>query len=79
LVLFVDAIGEHATDVINIGLTAMLAKAGVDVVNRACFNYPTQGEFYKYATYDPLLQREGRVNPVRRSSDFGERASANKK
>ncbi len=38
----------------------MLAEAGADLFNRACFNYPTLGDLYKYATYDALLQREGR-------------------
>lgn len=58
----VHVMGEHATDVVHIGLTAMLAEAGADLFNRACFNYPTLGELYKYATYDALLRREGRVH-----------------
>jgi NAD(P) transhydrogenase len=35
----------------------MLAEAGADLFNRACFNYPTLGDLYKYATYHALLQR----------------------
>jgi NAD(P) transhydrogenase len=27
------------------------------LINRACFNYPTLGDLYKYATYDAILQR----------------------
>jgi len=49
-------IGEHATEVIHIGLIAMLAETGAEVFNRACFNYPTLGELYKHATYDALLR-----------------------
>ncbi|HET6409253.1 MAG TPA: FAD-dependent oxidoreductase [Chthoniobacteraceae bacterium] len=47
-------IGEQATEVIHIGLIAMLAEAGADLFNRACFNYPTLGDLYKNATYDAL-------------------------
>ncbi len=50
-------IGEHATELVHIGLIAMLAEAGADIFNRACFNYPTLGDLYKYATYDALAQR----------------------
>jgi NAD(P) transhydrogenase len=56
--LGVHVIGEQATEVVHPGLVAMLAEAGADLFNRACFNYPTLGELYKNATYDALLQRE---------------------
>jgi NAD(P) transhydrogenase len=61
--LGVHVIGEQATEVVHAGLVAMLAEAGADLFNRACFNYPTLGDLYKYATYDALLQREkpGRI------------------
>ena len=36
----------------------MLAESDADLFNRACFNYPTLGDLYKYATYDAILQRE---------------------
>ncbi len=55
--LGVHVMGEHATDVIHIGLIAMLQEADADVFNRACFNYPTLGDLYKFATYDAILQR----------------------
>ncbi len=29
----------------------MMAGAGADLFNRTCFNYPTLGDLYKYATY----------------------------
>jgi NAD(P) transhydrogenase len=50
-------IGEQATELVHIGLTAMLTGGGADLFNRACFNYPTLGDLYKLATYDMLLQR----------------------
>ena len=49
--------GELATELVHIGLAAMLSGAGADVFNRASFNYPTLGDLYKLATYDMLLQR----------------------
>jgi NAD(P) transhydrogenase len=55
--LGVHVIGEQATEVVHTGIVAMLAEAGADLFNRACFNYPTLGDLYKYATYDALLQR----------------------
>ena len=57
--LGVHVIGEQATELVHIGLIAMLAEAGADLFNRACFNYPTLGDLYKYATYDAMLQRLG--------------------
>ena len=58
----VHVLGEIATEVVHIGLIAMLAEGTIDLLNRACFNYPTLGDLYKYATYDALLRRAG-VSP----------------
>ena len=55
--LGVHVLGEHATEVVHIGLIAMLAGATADIFNQACFNYPTLGDLYKYAAYDALLQK----------------------
>ena len=60
--LGVHVVGEQATEVVHIGLIAMLAGGGVSVFNRACFNYPTLGDLYKYAAYDALLKREGFIS-----------------
>ena len=57
--LGVHVLGEQATEIVHLGLVAMLAEEGADLFNRACFNYPTLGDLYKYATYDALAQREG--------------------
>jgi NAD(P) transhydrogenase len=50
-------VGEQATEVVHIALMALLTESGADLFNRACFNYPTLGDLYKYATYDAILQR----------------------
>jgi NAD(P) transhydrogenase len=59
--LGVHIIGEQATELVHVGLLAMLAEADVDLFNRACFNYPTLGDLYKYAAYDALAQRENLI------------------
>jgi NAD(P) transhydrogenase len=56
--LGVHAVGEQATELVHIGLMALLAEGDAEMFNRACFNYPTLGDLYKYATYDVILQRE---------------------
>ena len=49
----------QATELVHIGLVAMLAGVGASLFNRVCFNYPTMGELYKFATYEALLKRAG--------------------
>lgn len=56
-VLGVHAIGEHASELVHIGLMAMLTGSGVELFNRACFNYPTLGDLYKYAAYDAMIKQ----------------------
>jgi NAD(P) transhydrogenase len=60
--LGVHVVGEQATEVVHIGLTAMVAGVGASLFNRVCFNYPTLGELYKMATYEAILRRDG-VHP----------------
>jgi len=55
--LGVHAIGEQASELVHIGLVALHAQAGADLFIETCFNYPTLGELYKYATYDALGKR----------------------
>jgi NAD(P) transhydrogenase len=50
-------IGEQATEVIHVGLTALLMNGGADLFIQTCYNYPTLTEMYKYATYDALGRR----------------------
>jgi NAD(P) transhydrogenase len=48
--LGVHVIGEHATELVHLGLLAMLMEAGSEVFTRACFNIPTLGDLYRIAT-----------------------------
>lgn len=52
--LGVHVIGEQASELVHVGLMAMLTGSGVELFNRACFNYPTLGDLYKYAAYDAM-------------------------
>ena len=56
--LGVHIIGEQATELIHVGLMALLTESGAELFNRACFNYPTLGDLYKYAAYDAIARRE---------------------
>ena len=55
--LGVHIIGELASEVVHIGVVAMLSDSTADLFNRTCFNFPTLGDLYKIATYDALVQR----------------------
>ena len=52
--LGVHVIGEQASELVHIGLTALLTRATADLFIQTCFNYPSLSEAYKYATYDAL-------------------------
>jgi NAD(P) transhydrogenase len=52
--LGVHVIGEQATELVHVGLTALLAGQTADLFIETCFNYPSLTELYKYATYDAL-------------------------
>ena len=53
--LGVHVIGELASEVVHVGLVAMLTESRAGLFDRTCFNYPTLGELYKIATYDAVL------------------------
>jgi len=55
--LGVHVIGEQASELVHIGLTALLSDATADLFIATCYNYPTLSEIYKYATYSGLQQR----------------------
>ncbi len=59
--LGVHVVGEQATELVHIGLVAMMSGSGAELFNRTCFNYPTLGDLYKYATYEAILKRDGLV------------------
>jgi NAD(P) transhydrogenase len=54
--LGVHVMGESATEVIHIGLMALLTDSDWNVFNRACFNYPTLGELYKDAMHRAIVE-----------------------
>jgi len=58
--LGVSVIGEQATELVHIGLMALLQEATAELFIQTCFNYPTLSELYKYATYDALGARAKR-------------------
>jgi len=47
-------IGELATEIVHIGLMAMLSEATAQIFVDACFNVPTLGVLYKTATLEAL-------------------------
>ena len=59
--LGVHVIGESASELVHVGLTALLVGAGADLFIATCYNYPTLTEIYKYATYDALGARARRL------------------
>jgi NAD(P) transhydrogenase len=52
--LGVHAIGEQATELVHIGLMAMLTGSSTEIFEEACFNIPTLGQLYKIAALDAL-------------------------
>ena len=52
-------IGEVASEVVHIGVMALMVGAGADLLLDTCFNHPTLGELYKLATHDALLRERG--------------------
>ena len=66
--LGVHVVGEQATELVHIGLVAMMSGSGAALFNRTCFNYPTLGDLYKYATYEAILKRDGLVADERERS-----------
>jgi NAD(P) transhydrogenase len=55
--LGVHVLGENATDLVHVGLMAMLSGATARIFDEACFNMPTLSELYKYATRGVLFQQ----------------------
>ena len=54
--LGVHVLGENATEIVHIGLMALLTESDWTVFNRACFNYPTLGDLYKDAMHAALAE-----------------------
>ena len=54
-------IDREPTELVHVGLTALLTDAGAELFINSCYNYPTLTEVYKYATYDALGRRAARL------------------
>jgi NAD(P) transhydrogenase len=61
--LGVHVIGEGSTELVHVGLTALLMDADGDLFINSCYNYPTLSDLYKYATYDALGRRAANAAP----------------
>jgi NAD(P) transhydrogenase len=59
--LGVHIIGEIASELIHIGVSALITGADSNLFIETCYNYPTLGELYKYATYDAMGKRAKRL------------------
>lgn len=55
--LGVHVIGEQASELVHIGLVAMMTGGDANLFLATCFNYPTLGDLYKLATHDAILKR----------------------
>jgi NAD(P) transhydrogenase len=74
--LGVHAIGEQATELVHVGLTALMLKADADLFINSCYNYPTLTEVYKYAAYDALGRRAARQRERALVSEASEASEA---
>ena len=55
--LGVHVIGEQASELVHVGLVAMMTGGDANLFLATCFNYPTLGDLYKLATHDAILKR----------------------
>ena len=62
--LGVHIIGEIASELIHIGVSALIMGADSNLFIDTCYNYPTLSELYKYATYDAMGKREKRIKSI---------------
>jgi NAD(P) transhydrogenase len=60
--LGVSVVGEIASEVVHVGLIGLMVDADHQLFIETCFNYPTLGQLYKYATYDAMQQRAKRAD-----------------
>jgi NAD(P) transhydrogenase len=60
--LGVSVIGEGATELVHVGLMGLMMDATREVFIEICFNYPTLGQLYKYATYDAMGKKSAGIS-----------------
>jgi NAD(P) transhydrogenase len=53
--LGVHAMGEQATELVHVGMIALMTGASADLFDEACFNIPTLGALYKVAAFEASL------------------------
>jgi NAD(P) transhydrogenase len=66
--LGVHIMGEQATDVVHVGLMAMMCDRSADIFIDACFNTPTLGVLYKAATLNALRGISHPASPARQGT-----------
>jgi NAD(P) transhydrogenase len=59
--LGVSVVGESASELVHVGLVALMVAADNSLFIETCFNYPTLGQLYKYATYDAMGRRAEKI------------------
>ena len=74
--LGVHIIGEQASELVHVGLTALLTKATSVLFIQTCFNYPALSEVYKYATYDALGAKARRLGGEEAAQEAQQKVSA---
>jgi len=62
--LGVHVIGEQATDLVHIGMMAMLTDSTARIFDESCFNVPTLGELYKLAALDAMSKLSTGHRPI---------------
>ena len=58
VLLGAHVLGEQATELVHVGLMAMLCGGGAADLQRACFNVPTLSNLYKDAAYRAQIARD---------------------
>lgn len=61
--LGIHCVGERASELVHIGMTALQCGGGLDTFIDAVYNYPTLSELFKYAAYDGLARLAARKKP----------------
>jgi NAD(P) transhydrogenase len=62
--LGVHVLGEQASELVHVGLMALMTGASARIFVETCFNYPTLSEAYKTATYDAMeREKKTRASP----------------
>jgi NAD(P) transhydrogenase len=63
--LGVHIVGEHAAELVHIGMMTMHHDGTIDAFIDAVYNYPTLSEAYKYAAYDGLGRLQRRATAMK--------------